>query len=407
VLFSNNNQEVEMSYLPFGKSRNFAEISLDLIVTVLSLCLFLIYLAVGLLYGPIVTPDGIVLHELSAVMAESSFSSAAFQEKYREISIHHPIEQPIIFYFIYLHVLATLDMVLGDKWPVGHVILNAMTYALAAYYIMKIIATVIGTRVSVLIVATCLATSWEYIQWVSMTQSESLFVLVLSGTLFFISKSIVLKQKSNLILYLLLALVLSLISVLIRPTGIVLLLLTSALCIRGILSIFLTEDSFFLSPRAIVFAAVFIIPIGLLVGAAALHNPIFVPEFARAKFYEYHQFASQGVIIFDRIETNIQPGVTYGHFLYLTAMRLPNYFTFLAEGFSIYHNLLNATFYVPFYVLIIFWPFISKRSRERKEKLLVAILILGTTAYAVFHSVSLIDELLSNLVFGHPNQAAI
>lgn len=358
-------------------------------------CLALIfYLAVAFGYGPISTPDGDVLLKLAMTLNQGPFGSEAFAKKLAEINSYHPIHQPIQLYRLYIYVLWAMHGLFGDAWHLAHLALNALAYAGVVWIFTYVTNRLCRWRPASVATALGLVACWEYVQWVAMTQSESLFLMMLAVSMLLLVLAFVASRTTTQMVLLGGAVLVGLFSIFFRPSGIPLTIFLALVLVAATGLHCFKKNRIDRPARAIGIVLIMGTPLGLLAGATILFDPSWLPEAFQHKFVEYTTLARDGVIVFSRPHTNISAGDDYLHFLYTVVVRFPYFFIFLDEEFSTPHNIINLAFYLPFYFLI----GVSLVSTMASSKLSggawadVSVLFAGgVLVFAVFHSASLID----------------
>jgi len=357
---------------------------------------FALLLGISFTYGPIMTPDGDVLHKLAQVMNQSAFGSEDFEKELANIKKYHSINQPIGLYWGYLHVLSALDALFGTRWYVAHLVMNAL--ALSGTAIICLYAASAKFHSSLVTATTWAAIvgCWEFIQWTTMTQSEPVFSFTLTLAVVLVLFGLCEARRSRMFLYFVTGLIMAVISATLRPSGIPLVIfLSSFLVLLKIATqshVKTSGDSLPVHTTTKIFLLA--VPIMLLVGAGILFDPSYLPGQLLPKFLEYSTFAKEGVIVLSRPWTYLQPGHDYWHFLAIVLTRFVYFFAFADPSFSTFHNLINYVFYVPFYTLIVISmtaSFGTKRSSDMAFANLSLFLFSGVLVFATFHSITLLD----------------
>jgi hypothetical protein len=353
-------------------------------------------MGVAFSYGPIMTPDGDVLHKLAHVMNSSAFGSPEFDRELLNIQKYHPINQPIGLYWGYLHILAALDALFGTRWYIAHLVMNAIALSGTALICLyagwtKFNSAFLGAATWIAIVG-----CWEFVQWTTMTQSEPLYGLALSMAVVLVAFGLSEKRRNHMFAYFFTGLIVASISATLRPPGIVLVVFLSSFIIILAIGTRICARSAGNGLPVSTISKIYIlaVPIMLLVGAGILFSPSFLPDLILPKFLEYSALASEGVIINSRPWTYIQPGNDYWHYLLIVLTRFVYFFAFADAAFSTSHNLINCLFYIPFYILILISVTKSFGTQDTADITLANLslfLFSGIMVFATFHSVTLID----------------
>jgi len=354
----------------------------------------LIFLLIGFGYGPVITPDGVVLMELAEVLQAAPFGSTEFSAKLSEINVHHPIEQPITFYLIYLYILAALEAAFGGQWVSAHMIVNVVALVGMLFALLMLASTLFEKRIFVILTWGALVGCWEFLQWGGMTQSEPIFYLVsiISFALIYRGLSSVVPSKRFRLIGA--GLLIALFSIFLRPSGIPLALFSTAVSVGALSHHYLFGETPEYAIRRISAAIFLALLAGVPIAALILMDPSLLPEALELKFLEYHDQASRGVVINSRPETYLTPGSDYTHYLVLILVRMAAYFDFVARDFSRAHNIINVIYFVPFYFLALVGGIFALSQTKNPPRTEIDFIFLATVyvmLFAAFHASTLVD----------------
>lgn len=100
-------------------------------------------------------------------------------------------------------------------------------------------------------------------------------------------------------------------------------------------------------------------------------------------------WADQGIVIWDREETHIDPPANFVNYIYLYFLRLLNFFNPYANTFSKFHIIVNYFQFFYITISIIIWSFLGGNNKLF-DKTVIFILLLSFSVSA-FHSFLLLD----------------
>lgn len=313
--------------------------------------LFATYMVVGLNYGPYFTPDGKRDFYFANLLVDSGFNPWLFAERVRPLQPLYEMPQSPLQYFVYLCMLAFAGAVAGAEYW-GHVVvsLNALFYTATAAIMIAFIAHLTDRLLTTVMAAVAMGGIWEFIQWVTTTQSDPLYLLLCTaaGVLTVLAAN---DDRGRARRYLLFAGAIGLLSIATRPTWFPLIaFLLAAIILLNVLR---------LSTNVRAAAAMFFLTMLLLVAVGiALHAyVIFDPgQWSWPALREMAEFLrpyhAQGWVQWARPETYTSPPESELGFMAVSALRLVYFFWFLADDFSLRHILLNVMTFPLFYAFV-------------------------------------------------------
>lgn len=352
--------------------------------------LCVVFLTVGLGYGPLMTSDGDRDYELSKFLISKNFDLSEFFRTNQAIKDFHEMTQPEINYILYYFILSVILLLSPEHPEYIQILFNC---AMSSYILLYLFNTVSKSRIGYFcgfLMLVQFMTCWEYIQWFSMTQPDSIFISISALLLAFSIKLLDDSVRSNAKKYILLILFTSIFSIFFRPIGVVF-----------IWWFFSISIVYLLWWRGISLRGTFLFMIGLfaaalVIGVVLVHDPGLLPwEGVTRSLALYHDKISQGHVVWVRPETYVDGGGDLLVFFKVSILRLGYFFWFMADDFSFGHTMLNLAFFPVLYatVAIGLWSAYSA-TRADASQVIGWIALMASTCvlcFAVFHGVTLLD----------------
>jgi hypothetical protein len=265
---------------------------------------------------------------------------------------------PLILYLGWINVVALFKLLLGAHWMSGIVVFNYGLTLLAVTLLLNLIKRITRSALCVVAAGALTLIAYELFQWIHYALSDTSFV-VLTFTVFYLlceheemglSKTGHILSKRKFLLALLVILTL-----LYRPTGLPVLLLTllaylTRRVIQGKSRIERTSMA-----RRVGAGLCLLIISGIVLHAYFMMNPLAWPfNFASSWIQRLSGEYYQGYVVFQRVETYYLNPVSLIDFITITLMKLAFFFSFYSSSFSLAHNLINLAFFLPAYALALF-----------------------------------------------------
>jgi len=321
---------------------------------VLAILLFTAYFSIfGLIFGPVFTSDGRRDLAYATAILEFDLDPFRFVREIDQLTgIDHPI--PKLFYMSYIYEVSGLRWLLGERWLTGLVIANGFAQAVASTLVLAIVAMSTRPAFAVAVGAIFLVSTFEFFQWVAMSQSDALYIpfvgLILFATVHATTASdAVVRRRFWWIAFVALAL-----SMTIRPTWPPLIATILGAAIMS--GVFQSGDARRMIRSYAMWMGLLILGgvLGLFLSAAAYNDPNLIPEgVARESLLHWRQL-SRDLIVVGRPETFMEASDGVLGFAKFSFARAVYYFWFGAEGFSPAHRWLNIVTHIPLYVLAVF-----------------------------------------------------
>ena len=138
--------------------------------------LAVVYVAIAINIGPLVTNDAVVYSGLARAFAELNYNPVAFLWHGEEVAeLDHPVAAP--FYFAFVVVIGLAQELFGANWATAVVAFNVVMQTIAAFAVLLTVVTVSGP-IAAWVAAAFLAVLFDSNQWVGMTQPDPMFIAV-------------------------------------------------------------------------------------------------------------------------------------------------------------------------------------------------------------------------------------
>jgi hypothetical protein len=350
--------------------------------------LAVVYVAVAIDIGPLVTNDAVVYSGLARAFAELNYNPIAFLRHGEEVAeLDHPVAVP--FYFAFVVVISAAQELFGASWATAVVAFNVVMQTIAAFAVLLTVVAVSGP-IAAWVAAALLAVLFDFNQWVGMTQPDPMFIAV-SAIAVAAGLRAVDSERPDRLWPVVTAVGACLLIVFVRPawppviaTMLVVVLLA---IVRGGKPFSRTAVLLGLGIAGL--AAV----LGMWAGAQIYFDLTILPGDIGARFVAmFRPDLVGGVVVISRPEMYIASADTAVGFLHVMALRVVYFFWFVADGFSPQHRLLNIVGHVPLYafaVIGIAVTLLRTTSRRVQFAGLVAIVWVATTA--LYHAVTVLD----------------
>jgi len=319
-------------------------------------------IAVLIVHGAAVAHLGVVVSPDAAKFARWADSLIAnrfdFTAVVQEIGLRNV---PSGMYMFFATLVAFAKLLAGAKWAMVLVAANLICDALTAAILVRLVTLATSSTAAVLLAITAWLACFDVVTWVRMPLTDVPFLLAS-----FAAFAALIAPKKRLVLAALLAVV----TLLLRPVGFLWLILLAVVYVR----------------RRSIIVAVLVVAALIFIGHTLLvRHPERWPLDALARSVRWDARSYQrGDVVFGRPETSHAPPSTLLDYAAITADRFVHFFAFTAASFSRAHKLAGAAFYVPLYLLAI----VALVRRRDDNVILCAVIVL---AVAFWHALVIVD----------------
>jgi len=365
---------------------------------ILFLILFLLAITVfsllGYRYGPLLTSDGVRDHQLAVLFISVDFNIAKFIAEASLLQDGFEMPQSVLTYLVYYFVLAICILAAGSDWPAALIFLNILAYTSTLALCMGLAASIGRTVFSVILVTVLFVASWDFIQWLTMTQSDSLFCLFATLVLTLATCGLGMDRPKASVWLVACGLV-AISAVFVKPTALPLLAFASFTAVVAI-SIRVSR-----STRRVTVARYWLLVLivfwvfGLSIGVAILANPGLLPEgMLRVSFQLFGEHMAKGEIQWARPDAKLSPDGSYWGIARVVAARLGYFFWFIASDYSDRHKLINVITVIPLYTLVSI-PIIQMvcfpKMLSDQQRLIGILMIAFIGMFDVYHAITILD----------------
>jgi MFS family permease len=342
----------------------------------ISACIALVYAAFILQSGERISSD-------TKTYSKWADSLLATRFNYREFLTTEHFVVPPALYLGWITVVAVSKLLLGSAWTKGIVFLNWLSAAALAYALTKAnsrftASTLVGIAATLLF-----TTSLDVLIFLPYVLSDVVFMGLSSAVLLiglFLSSDTLFPGSWRLkMLFIGTAIVA--VACVFRPTAAPLVAYWSA-------GVFLTFRKQLTAAQAWAMLAMLAVVAGVvIVGHAALmKDPATWTRAAQSGWIRLLSDEShKGIVVFGRPETYVAPPQEHLDFVKLTLAKLAYYFAPWVPGYSRFHVLAGAFFFLTVYALSLVALFRSPRWR------LIWLLVIYVGAFSLFHGLQQID----------------
>lgn len=303
---------------------------------------------------------------------------------------------PSYLYMGWLTVVALFKITLGPAWPAGIVVFNYCLAVLAVWGTLEVVRRTTRSGRCLLVAGALLLIAYDLFNWIRYVLSDISFMAI-TLALYYLFCLLVFsngKASSN-IFRLSLCIVLMVLALLYRPTGVPLVLVGGLIYLTKRL---LGSGSAAERARVALRIAVGYCLLGMtaiFAHAYLMKEPTAWPFSFASKWIEYlSKDYSRGFIVFHRPETYVQSPAMLIDYIFITLKKLGYFFAIYSGSFSATHKAANLAFFLPAYLLAI--PALINLFR-RNDRLTLAewwaawIALVWILSFALFHSVQQVD----------------
>lgn len=346
-------------------------------------------LAVGVAYGPVFTPDGVRDQYLADALLAANFDVARYLGDVRPWMDRHGYTQSPLPYLLFHALLAGIRSTLEVHWHWGLIVCNAVAHVAALAMTVWVYLRARGSTAGAVVIFLAGAACWEFVQWVPQTQVDSTFVAAITAAFVLLARALPGRPG-----WLPAALAMLLVANLWKPTAVVAVAIAAVVLALSLAARHRDAASLSRLVRRVTLAGLALLALLLPVLVYPLYDPSVLPDgIVENSFRIYHRYAEDGHIVWSRPEYQLASMDGYLDYIVLVAARLVLFFGFTSEMFSSGHNLVNAVFFVPFYLLVAFgiWTVFVGRRLPHELQILGCFAVAWIALYDAFHAVTLLD----------------
>ncbi len=356
------------------------------------------YLAFGFWFGPIVTPDSLAYRSMAQALATLHYSPLRYLLDARNTAdglggmpgtSHTVLVQ---FYLTYIYVFAAAEAGFGPHWPQALVVLNAVAYAATGALVLLMLGQAQAGTLALWVAVAFLMSLFDFYQWVAMTQSDPLFILLSTAAVLLAlwgcregpTPTRTAAWSGTAVMLAAAALC--------RPAWPPVALAVAAVAVGAWAYNAPTEGAARLRYTWICALGMVLVAVGLAAGIALLWNPQMLPPGAlRDVATAYGAEVGSGAVVFQRPETYLRPNASIAGYTRVVLARAGYCFWFLADGYSPAHRLMTVAAHVPLYLLAVVGAATTLRGNSRFAAAAGFASIAWIVATALYHALTLLD----------------
>lgn len=280
------------------------------------------------------------------------------------------------FYTTFIVLISLTKVIFGFQWQNALFTLNLISLLLSLIIFSKCLL-IIGVRPLIISFSMpLLIISVDLLTWPKFILTDMIFSFLVMLAIFIVIRGVIEKK----ILYLSLALTLFIIFIT-RPTSI-------PIIFAILFFLLISKYEIYKIPRQVLFIILLIFLVAPLL-FTILYYYIDINFADNDKVIWLFAKIKNGVVILNRPETWVQPPETFFEFVHLYFVRLLQFFTPYAEGFSIIHNILNLIQFVAVFFSVIIWVLIGGKFKFLDSCFLM--ILIFSLIVALFHAFTQID----------------
>ena len=325
--------------------------------------------------GVSLSPDCVEFSRRADLLLVNHFNFAAAA---RAIGVHNV---PAAMYMLFIAMMALAKLAAGAKWAAVIVAANLVFDALTAAILVKLVRLATRSNAASVLAIVAWLLCYDVVTWVRMPLTDVPFLFV-SFAAFAVLVGPQLAGSKPPRKAIVAAIVLTVISVLLRPVGFLWLILvvTTWLVLSGRVS-----------RRSLIVAALLVAAAVFTAHTVVARNPESWPieTFARSVRWDARSYRA-GEVIKGRPETSHAAPSSFVDYASITADRFVHFFAPAAAAFSRAHKIAGVAFYGPLYLLAIAAVIAAARrdSKTADVAILAAVVVLTV---AFWHSLVVID----------------
>ncbi len=280
------------------------------------------------------------------------------------------------FYTTFIVLISLTKVIFGFQWQNALFTLNLISLLLSLIIFSKCLL-IIGVRPLIISFSMpLLIISVDLLTWPKFILTDMIFSFLVMLAIFIVIRGVIEKK----ILYLSLTLTLFIIFIT-RPTSI-------PIIFAILFFLLISKYEIYKIPRQVLFIILLIFLVAPLL-FTILYYYIDINFADNDKVIWLFAKIKNGVVILNRPETWVQPPETFFEFVHLYFVRLLQFFTPYAEGFSIIHNILNLIQFVAVFFSVIIWVLIGGKFKFLDSCFLM--ILIFSLIVALFHAFTQID----------------
>ena len=341
------------------------------------------------------TPDGHRDHALGVLLVEAGFNPHLGSPEVATLRQKHEMVQSPLPYFLYHAMLGIAHLIAGENWLNLWVLVNSIGQTVISGILLLLASSLFQSRAAFLGMGAMTIGCWEYLQWISLSQSDTLFGLLVLLAILLAYRQWTSETLSSSVVWAIASTIVTIGAGFFRPTAAPLITFVFVAIVWGMIVAGRDIDQ---KTRALghwlpvlIVLLLGIVPILVL----PLYDPSFAPEGSiRDSFAFYHERAALGMVVWYRPEYAISAPQGYAGYLLISLLRLFAFFLFTAYGFSTPHTFANVIFFVPLYgfVMIGIWQVVRRTSELRSQVRLIGLFAIGLIMlFDVLHAITLVD----------------
>ena len=336
--------------------KHFFIISKFLIIFALAIIYF--FVPYEVMYGSDVKKYIILQNELSTDL--SSFFKYLFNFRF---------DGPLFFFTILIYkILLSIDVYV--QWEKLFIFINLLSFFSIFLITSKILE--IKDNLSFILFTILFWFNLEYFSWNFYTLTDIIFSLLIVSFLFYLI------NNSKIIFFIILLIIFF------RSTSVILFLFL----FQYFFVLYFFKNRINLSK--IILLVLFFNFLILFLSSLGYNYLDLGDNQLQEKINFFKERLSRGVVIDDRPETYLSGKDSTFYYFKIMTLRYIYFFAPYAQDFSLIHKLYNISYFSIIYILIIYCLFNFKKNRK-KEQMVIVIMILFITSFALFHSIYLID----------------
>ena len=346
---------------------------------------WLVIIAIGM--GPLVTPDAGPYSLMARALVAGHYNPLTYlAQNSSTAGIDHPVWVP--FYLTYIYVFALAQSAFGDNWPAPLVAFNVIVQSLTAALLLHLVWWTTTSRIAVVVTFAALLVLVDFHQWVAMTQSDPLFVLLGLVAVMAVLRATLAQSGPETTIWWAVGLTTLLLAVFTRPAWPPLIMAVGAAA--GAARLVVASQPVL---RAWILTGAVGAVGALLAGAKVYTDPTVLPDGAlRDLVVFYGHDIKEGIVVLARPDTYVGPVTTTVGILGVMLARLVQFFAFAADGFSDRHRLVNIAGHVPLYVLALFGVGAAVGRRlPSAARAMAMVAIVWIVAVALYQAATLVD----------------
>lgn len=286
---------------------------------------------------------------------------------------------------IFLALVAGAKVIAPGEWPVLVTAFNVVCSAATAVLVVSLVRLATGSVVAAWAAFLFYAGSFDVFYGNGNVMTDPLYILFTTAVLVLTARPILTGEPPRSILPLTVCL---LVAIFTRPTGIVNLLPV----LVAVVAFWPRRSGQGLSVggrRVLWLVVAAALTAGTLIRTYVAEDPSRWPfDLFRPKVEQLITREKGGEVVLGHASTFRPPTESYSDHLVLAGSRFVRFFQFLCAEFSRRHNWMNALYYGPLYALGMLGVVDAIRTKDRKHREFVLLLLLWVVVFAWFHALT-------------------